>query len=94
MTTQEPSVDLNAVVDNILKLRGSLKVHLLGWSWGTQYSGMFVMAHPEKVAKYVSYAQMHLNSPDLAQRRPGLRPSGRRPISASPRLVGSPGSLP
>jgi hypothetical protein len=27
-----------------------------GWSWGTQYSGMFIMAHPEKVAKYVSYA--------------------------------------
>ena len=49
MTTQEASEDLNAVVDAILKLRGRQKVHLLGWSWGTQYSGMFIMAHPEKV---------------------------------------------
>src|SRR5215475_6322574 len=37
MTTQEASEDLNAVVDTILKLRGSQQVHLLGWSWGTQY---------------------------------------------------------
>ena len=61
MTTQEASEDLNAVVDALLKLRGSQQVHLLGWSWGTQYSGMFVMAQPAKVAKYVSYAQMHVN---------------------------------
>ena len=51
MTTQEASEDLNAVVDTILKLRGSQQVHLLGWSWGTQYSGMFIMAQPAKVAK-------------------------------------------
>src|SRR4029450_14569 len=72
MTTQEASEDLNAVVDYLLKLRGSQQGHLLVWSWGMQYSGMFVMAHPEKVAKYVSYAQMHVNSPDLAKRRPRL----------------------
>ena len=51
MTTQEASEDLHAVVDDLLKLRGRQKVHLLGWSWGTQYSGMFVMAHPEKVER-------------------------------------------
>jgi pimeloyl-ACP methyl ester carboxylesterase len=70
MTTQEASRDLNAAVDYILKLRGRQKVNLLGWSWGTQYGGMFVMANPNKVEKYVSYAQMHLNSPDIATRRP------------------------
>jgi pimeloyl-ACP methyl ester carboxylesterase len=69
MTTAEASEDLNTVVDYILKLRGIKKVHLLGWSWGTQYCGMFIMAHPEKVEKYVSYAQMHVNSPDIAKRR-------------------------
>jgi len=69
MTTAEASEDLNAVVDYVLKLRGIKKVYLLGWSWGTQYCGMFIMAHPEKVEKYVSYAQMHLNSPDIAKRR-------------------------
>jgi pimeloyl-ACP methyl ester carboxylesterase len=47
MTTQEANADLNDVVDNFLKLRGSQQVNLLGWSWGTQYSGMFIMTHPE-----------------------------------------------
>jgi pimeloyl-ACP methyl ester carboxylesterase len=69
MTTAEASQDLNAVVDYVLKLRSVKKVNLLGWSWGTQYGGMFVMSHPEKVERYVSYAQMHLNSPDIAKRR-------------------------
>jgi pimeloyl-ACP methyl ester carboxylesterase len=77
-------MDLNAVIDDILKLRGSPKVHLLGWSWGTQYSGMFVMAHPEKVAKYVSYAQMHINSPDLAKRRPRLEAFRKTPYISIP----------
>jgi pimeloyl-ACP methyl ester carboxylesterase len=69
MTTFEASEDLNAVVDYVAKLRGVQKVDLLGWSWGTQYGGMFVMAHPDKVSKYISYAQMHVESPDLAKRR-------------------------
>ncbi len=70
MTTKQASEDLNAMVDYVLKARGLQKVNLVGWSWGTQYGGMFVMAHPEKVARYVGYAQMHVNSPDLAKRRP------------------------
>lgn len=69
ISTAEASEDLNAVVDYVTKLRGVTKVRLLAWSWGTQFGGMFVMAHPEKVSKYISYAQMHLDSPDLAKRR-------------------------
>ncbi len=69
MTTAEASQDLNAVVDYVLKLRDVKKINLLAWSWGTQYGGMFVMNQPAKVERYVSYAQMHLNSPDLAKRR-------------------------
>lgn len=72
MSTAEAAEDLNAVVDYILKLRKAKKIHLLGWSWGTQYGGMFIMAHADKVASYVSYAQMHVNSPDLAKRRPKI----------------------
>jgi pimeloyl-ACP methyl ester carboxylesterase len=72
MTTLEASQDLNAVVDYLLKLRGAKKVNLLAWSWGTQYGGMFVMAEPAKVEKYISYAQMHVNSPDIAKRRPRI----------------------
>ena len=70
MTTKEASDDLGAVVDHVLALRGVPKVNLVGWSWGTQYGGMFVTAHPGKVDRYVSYAQMHVDSPDLARRRP------------------------
>jgi pimeloyl-ACP methyl ester carboxylesterase len=72
MTTAEASEDLNAVVDYILELREMETVNLLAWSWGTQYSGMFIMNQPEKVEKYISYAQMHVHSPDIAQRRPRL----------------------
>jgi pimeloyl-ACP methyl ester carboxylesterase len=84
MTTQQASEDLNAVVDALLTLRGSQQVDLLGWSWGTQYCGMFIMAHPEKVAKYVSYAQMHVNSPDLAKRRPRLEAFRKTPYMSIP----------
>ena len=84
MTTQEASEDLNAVVDYLLKLRGRQQVHLLGWSWGTQYSGMFIMAHPEKVERYVSYAQMHVSSPDLAKRRPRLEAFRKTPYVTIP----------
>lgn len=72
MTTQEASTDLHAIVEYLLKQRGSRHIHLLAWSWGTQYGGMFVAARPEMVARYVSYAQMHPDSPDLLQRRTRL----------------------
>lgn len=72
MSTMNASEDLNAVVDYVRKLRGVDKINLLGWSWGTQYGGMFIMAHPDKASKYVSYAQMHIDSPDIAKRRPKI----------------------
>ncbi|HET6460148.1 MAG TPA: alpha/beta hydrolase [Syntrophales bacterium] len=84
MTTMEASQDLNAVVDFILKKRGITKVNLLGWSWGTQYGGMFVMAQPGKVAKYISYAQMHMNSPDIAKRRPRVDTFRKNPYITIP----------
>lgn len=79
ITTEQAAGDLNAVVDFICKLRGVAQVQLLAWSWGTQYGGQFVMAHPEKVARYVSYAQMHAASPDLGSRRPRLETFKRAP---------------
>lgn len=72
ITTEQAAADLNAVVDFICKLRGVPQVQLLAWSWGTQYSGQFVMAHPHKVARYAAYAQMHAESPDLKARRERL----------------------
>lgn len=79
LRTEQASEDLNAVVDFVRALRGVAQVHLLAWSWGTQYSGMFVMAYPGKVAKYISYAQMHVASPDLVQRRGRLDVLRRAP---------------
>ena len=84
LTTQEASEDLNAVVDYILRLRNAKRVNLLGWSWGTQYSGMFIMAHPEKVARYVSFAQMHVDSVDIAKRRPRIE-AFRNGVTSRPR---------
>jgi pimeloyl-ACP methyl ester carboxylesterase len=84
MTTLEASSDLGAVVDYILKLRGIQKVDLLGWSWGTQYGGMFVMAAPQKVNRYISYAQMHVNSPDISKRRPRIEVFRKNPYASIP----------
>lgn len=79
ITTEQAASDLNAVVDFICKLRGVPQVRLLAWSWGTQYSGQFVMAHPHKVARYAAYAQMHADSPDLKARRERLATFQRAP---------------
>jgi len=79
LTTEQAAADLDAVVDFVCQLRGVAQVRLLAWSWGTQYGGQFVMAHPEKVARYISYAQMHAASPDLVARRPRLETFRRAP---------------
>ncbi|MBI2585936.1 MAG: alpha/beta hydrolase [Rhodospirillales bacterium] len=87
VTTQQASEDLNAAVDHVMTSRGVDKVNLLGWSWGTQYGGMFVMAHPDKVAKYISYAQMHPESPDIVRRRPRLEFFRKTPYVNVPEAV-------
>ena len=79
LTTEQASADLHAVVDYVRDLRGVDQVHLLAWSWGTQYAGQLVMAQPHKVAKYVSYAQMHGESHDLILRRSRLDAFRRAP---------------
>jgi pimeloyl-ACP methyl ester carboxylesterase len=79
ITTEQAATDLKAVVDFICKLRGVAQVQLLAWSWGTQYGGQFVMAHPDKVARYAAYAQMHAKSPDLEARRSRLATFQRAP---------------
>ncbi len=79
ITTEQAAGDLDAVVDFIRKLRGVSQVQLLAWSWGTQYGGQFVMAHPHKVTRYAAYAQMHARSPDLEARRSRLATFQRAP---------------
>src|SRR5205085_9065139 len=49
-------LDIDAAVDYIARRRGVEAVDLLGWSWGTQTTGLYTMRHPEKVAKLILYA--------------------------------------
>ena len=56
VTTLVAANDVDATIDYIRKLRGVDKVHLLGWSWGTNVTGLFTMQHPEKVNRLVLYA--------------------------------------
>ena len=56
VTTQVAANDVNGAVDYIRKLRGVEKVHLLGWSWGTNVTGLFTMQHPDKVNRLILYA--------------------------------------
>ena len=72
-TTEDAASDLNATVDFVMNSRNVPKVKLLAWSYATQYGGLFVMAHPEKVDRYVSYAQMGIDSIDIAKRRANLK---------------------
>lgn len=72
VTTDDAAEDLAAIVDTLRAMRSGVRIHLLAWSWGTQYAGMFVMARPDAVARYVSYAQMHAGSADIARRRERL----------------------
>ena len=84
VTTVEAAEDLNAAVDVIRALRHTDKVHVVAWSWGTQYAGLFVIAHPEKVSRFVSYAQMHANSPDILKRRERLEEFRKGPYMDVP----------
>jgi pimeloyl-ACP methyl ester carboxylesterase len=56
VTTQAAANDVSAVIDHVRKLRGVEKVHLLGWSWGTNIAGLYAMQHPQKVNRLVLYA--------------------------------------
>ena len=84
VSTAEASEDLGAAIDAVLKLRGVANVGLLAWSWGTQYAGLFVMAHPEKVSRYAAYAQMHAASPDIVKRRARLETFRQSPYMTIP----------
>lgn len=47
------AADIAAAVEYITKLRRMAKINLLGYSAGTQRAGVFVMEHPDKVAKLI-----------------------------------------
>lgn len=85
VTTEAAAEDLDAAVDAVRRLRDVPRVHLLAWSWGTQYAGLFVTAHGDKIDRYVSYAQMHADSPDIVRRRADLERYRTTPWITVPR---------
>ncbi len=54
--TESAAGDIGAAVDYIAKQRGVEKISILGWSWGTQTTGLYTMKHPEKVNKLILFA--------------------------------------
>ncbi len=84
VTTHDAAADLHAVITYILTVRGGTKVNLVAWSWGTQYAGLDVIAHPETIRRYVSYAQMHKDSPDIITRRERLEEFRKSPYMEIP----------
>ena len=86
VTTADAAIDLGTAIDYVERLRGVAKVGLLAWSWGTQYAGLYVSAHGDKVSRYVSFAQMHAGSPDLVRRRLNLETLRAMPYMIIPEL--------
>jgi pimeloyl-ACP methyl ester carboxylesterase len=63
--TESAAGDIRKAVDYIAKERGVEKISLLGWSWGTQTTGLYAMHHPEKIAKLILYAMAWKGRPEI-----------------------------
>ena len=48
--------DINAAVEEIVRVSGQDKIDVLGWSWGTMTAGLFAVRHPEHLGKLILYA--------------------------------------
>jgi pimeloyl-ACP methyl ester carboxylesterase len=61
--------DIDAAVDYILKLRGTTRVSLIGWSLGGPRAGGYAAQHPDKIEKLVllapAYSRMTAADPPI-----------------------------
>jgi pimeloyl-ACP methyl ester carboxylesterase len=66
--TADAVKDVGAAVDFILKRRGTAKLNLIGWSWGTAIMGTYTAANNAKVERLVLYAPLYAmrDSPPIA----------------------------
>ena len=68
MRTDEAAKALGAVVDYVLKRRGTDKLNLVGWSWGTTITAAYTADNPGKVERLALYAPVWLRTtPSLVQ---------------------------
>jgi pimeloyl-ACP methyl ester carboxylesterase len=61
--TASAALDLGAALDYVCGLRKVAKVDVLGWSWGTLIAGLYVMDHPDRVAKLILYGNVWKGPP-------------------------------
>jgi pimeloyl-ACP methyl ester carboxylesterase len=54
--------DVGSAIDFILQRRGTTKVNLMGWSWGTVIMAAYAAEHADKVARLVLYGPQWLES--------------------------------
>jgi pimeloyl-ACP methyl ester carboxylesterase len=52
--------DVGSAIDFILQRRGTTKINLLGWSWGTVIVAAYAADHADKVARLVLYGPQWL----------------------------------
>ncbi len=77
---QSAAADIGAAVEYVTKLRGVSKVDLLGWSAGTQRAGMYVMQHPERVARLILYAPVWNATPEYREQVRKKIENGGKPL--------------
>ena len=60
--------------------RGSTRINLMGWSWGTSIAGSYTSEHNDKISKLVLYAPQWIlrNDAVIARRRGRQEPAARR----------------
>jgi pimeloyl-ACP methyl ester carboxylesterase len=68
--------DVASAVDFILQRRGSTKINLIGWSWGTVITAAYAAEHADKVAApmHLAKERMQTGAPD--SRKHDLMPAG------------------
>jgi pimeloyl-ACP methyl ester carboxylesterase len=77
---QSAAEDIDAAVEYITKLRGVSKIDLLGWSAGTQRAGLYVMQHPQRVARLILYAPVWKATPEYREQVRKRIENGGKPL--------------
>ena len=74
------AADIGAAVEYITKLRGVSKINLLGYSAGTQRAGVYVMEHPDRVAKLILDAGMWKGTAEFREMNKKRIENGGQPL--------------
>ena len=83
--------DVSSAIDFILQRRGTTKVSLMGWSWGTVIMAAYAAEHADKVARLVLYGPQWLEpSPATSSPPPGADVAAPMALSRERIQIGAP----